>query len=151
MSETVTDVSVLVLRFDFNVVLISLSMVVVVSDGSIETFFFPFDYVFKGDGCIPGSVGNESVLVGECPHLLAVNVAAGKADIRQGLGGNSADVEVGIDTRDTASVGAIEIGDGIPDFALDLEVVFEVVDDLVVLVDIGFVVVLVEFAVDKVG
>ena len=43
MSETVADVSVLILRFYFNVVLISLSMVVVVGDGSVEAFFFPFD------------------------------------------------------------------------------------------------------------
>ena len=107
--------------------------------------------MFKRDWCIPGSVGDESILVCECPHLFAVDVSTRETDIRQGLGSNSADVEVGIDTRDTASVGAIEIGDGIPDFALDLEVMLEVVNDLIVLLNIGFVVVLIEFVVDIIG
>jgi hypothetical protein len=151
VSESVADVGVLLFRFYCNIVLVSFGVVVVVSDRTVEPLFFPFNDVFEGNGCVPGGVGDESVFVGEGPHLFSVYIAAGEAQVGQSLSCNSVGIEVGVDSGNTASVGTVEFGYGIPDFALNLEVVFEVVDDLVVLVDFGFVVVLVEFVVDVFG
>lgn len=126
-------------------------MVVVVGDGPVESLLLPLHDVFEGQGCIPGSIRHEAILVGESPDLLVINVPAGEAQVGEGLGGGTIGTEVGVDAWGASLVRTVEFGDGVPNFPLYFEVILEVVDDCVVLVDISFVVVLVEFGCDVVG
>ena len=151
MAQPVSYVLVFLFGLDGDVVFVAFAVVVVAGDGSVESFFFPFDYVLEGDFLVPGGVGDEPVFVGEGPDLLFMNVPAGEAQIGEVLRGGAVGVEVGIDAGGALLVGAVEFGEGVPDFSLNLEVILEVVDDGVVLLDIGPVVVLVEFGGDVVG
>ena len=57
-------------------------------------------------------------------------------------------MDVGVDTRSSSFIWSIEIIDGIPDLPLDFEVVFELINNLVITFDLDFVVVLVKFGMD---
>lgn len=60
-------------------------------------------------------------------------------------------MDVGVDARDSSFVWSIKIIDGIPDLSLDFDIVFELINDLVVGSDFDFIVVLVEFRMDILG
>jgi len=151
VAQSVSHVLVLLLGFDGNVVLIALAVVVVAGDWTVESLLLPLQDVLEGRLLVPDGVGHEAVLVGEGPHVLAVNIAAREAQVGQFLGGEAVGVEVGVDARDALLVGPVEFGDGVPDLSLHLEILLEVFDDCVIGISFGLVVVLVKLGSDIVG
>ena len=125
-------------------------MIIVVGYRSVESFFLPFDDVFEGRTFVPDSVGDEAVFVREGPDLFFINISAGESKVWQWFLGGSEGVEVGVDTWDASFIGSVKLCKCRPYFSLNFKVVFEVADYFVVLLDLGFVVILVEFAWDVV-
>lgn len=76
MSQSVRDILVFFLRFDRNIILVSLCMVVISGDWSIQTLLLPLDDVFKRNRLIPDCVGHEAILVGEGPNVFVVNISS---------------------------------------------------------------------------
>jgi hypothetical protein len=132
VAETVSDVIVLLFGSDRNVVFVSFSVIVVSSDRAVLTLLLPLDDVLERNLFMPGSVSDESVLVGEGPHGFVVDVSALEAEVRKHLLVGTVGIEIGINSGYTSLVRTIEVGDGLPNFTLDLEIVLEIVDDGVV-------------------
>lgn len=144
MAETISHVLVLLLRLNCNVVLVSLAVVIVAGHGAVESLSLPFDDVLELRPLVPGSVGDEAVLILEGPANLLGHLATGETQIGQIGSDGAIGVEVGIDARNALLVRAVEISDGVPNLSLDSEIVLELIDDSVVLLDFDLVVVLVE-------
>lgn len=151
MAQSVGHIGVLFLWLDGNVVFVAFAVVVVVGDGSVQSLLLPLHDVLEGQGCIPGSIRHEAILVRESPDLLVINVPAGEAQVGEGLDGGTIGTQVGVDAGSSSFVRTVELGDGVPNFPLYLEIILEVVDDCVVFVGICFVVVLIEFGCNVVG
>lgn len=151
VTQSVRDILVLLLGLDGDVVLIALTVVVVASDRPVQPLLLPLDDVLELLLDVPGSIGDESILVLECPGLFVHDISAREAEVGKLLFGGPVFAEVGVDTRDSVLVGSVKLCDGCPYLSLHSKVVFEVVDDGVVLLDLGLVVVLVKLAGDVVG
>ena len=151
VSESVANILVFFFCFGGDIILVSFSVVMVASDRAVESFPFPFDDVFELLFRMPDGLGSESVLVGEGPCHLLVNISSGESNIGELVWGDSVGVEVGVDSRDAFFVGPIEFGDGVPDLSLKTHVKFELLNDSIVLSYFGLIVVLIEFVVDVVG
>lgn len=119
-------------------------MVVISSDRAVQSLLLPLDDVFEGSWFVPDSVGYEAILVGESPHMLAVNISSCEAQIRQFFSGYAIWIKIGIDSRNASLVGSVEFGNGVPDLSLYFEIVLEILDNIVVSFSVGFVVILVE-------
>lgn len=151
MAETISHIFVLLLGPNSYVVLVALAVVIVAGDGAVEPLPLPLDDVLELRPLVPGSVGDEAILVLEGPANLLGDLATGEAQVGEVGSGGAVGVEVGIDAGNASLVGAVEIGDGVPDLPLDGEIVLELIDDPVVLLDFGLVVVLVELGGDVFG
>lgn len=92
----------------------------------------------------PRSIGNKSVLVLECPNLFFVNVSTFKTYIREFWLCETIRIEVSINSWNTFFVRAVEFSDSIPNLSLDLKIIFEIIDDFVVLLHFGAVMILVK-------
>jgi len=79
MSQSICNILVFFLRFDRNIVLVSLCMVVVSCDRSVQTLLLPLNYVFERNWLIPDSVCNKAVLVSEGPNMFVVNISSREA------------------------------------------------------------------------
>jgi hypothetical protein len=150
MAQTVRYVFVLLFGLDGNVVLVALAVVVVASDWAVQSLLLPFHDVFELGFFVPGSVGDEAILILEGPVDLFGHFPAREAEVGQIWRYRPIGVEVGIDAGNASLVGAIEISDGAPNLTLDSEIMLEVIDDSVVLEYLGFVMVLIEFRFDVV-
>lgn len=151
VAESVADVGIFIFGFDCHIVLISFSVVVVMRNGTVESLFLPLDDVLERSWSIPGCIRDEAVLVGKSPDLFVVIIASGESEIGERLFLDAVGIEVCINAGNTFLVGPVEFGDCVPHLALDLEVVFEVVNDGVVGLNLNLIVVLVELVVDVVG
>jgi hypothetical protein len=151
VAESVGNVLPLLLLLDGDVVLVSFGVVEVPGDGSVSSLLFPLDKVIVAVFSREGSLGDESISIGWVSEVvLWVLLLPLEPQILQiGLFG-SVFVEVGVYSSDSSFVGSIEVTEGIPDLFLDGQIVFEVIDDLVVGFDFNLIVVLVQFAVDVV-
>ncbi len=149
MTQSVSNVLVLLFWFDFNVVLVTF-WVEMFGDWSVESLLLPLLDVLEVVFFMEGSVGDESVLIGE-NDLLVVNIASFKSQIFKFCLYWTIFVKVSINSSNTVLVWSVKIADGLPDFFLDFQIVFKVIDDFVVLSDLGFIVVLVEFRVNIFG
>lgn len=148
MTQSVRDIFVLLFRLDGHIVLVSFAVIVVSSDRPVESFFLPFDDMLELLLGVPGSVGDESILILEGPVSFVHDISARKTEIRELLFCGPVFAEVGVDTWDSILVGSVKLCDGSPYLSLHFEVVFEVVYDIVVLFDFDPIVVLVELASD---
>lgn len=148
MSEAIGDVLVLLLWLDGDIVLVSLSVVVVVGDWPVQPLLLPLYDVFELRLLVPGGVGDKPVLVLEGPLGFFGQISPGESEVGQIGSGWSVGAEVGVDARNSAFVGAVELGNGVPDLSLDLEIMFELIDDPVVLEDLGFVMILIKLVMD---
>ena len=151
MAQSVSYIGIFLFRFDWYIVFVALSMVIVVSHRSVQSFTFPFDDMWEGNLFIPRGISDEAILVGEGPYLFVVNISAGKAQIWQFFHSRSISVQICVNSRNTAFIGTVKTSNGFPDFSLNLEVILKVVDYGVVFFYFGFIVVLVEFAGDVIG
>jgi hypothetical protein len=145
VAKPVGHILVLFLLLDRHIILVSLAVVVVAGDGTMESFLFPLENVLEGKMSLPGSICDEAVFVFEGPDYLVVDVPAGETQVWQVGHCGTVRAEVGVDTGSSSFVGPVQSGDGVPYFSLYLEIVFEIIYDGVVLFDLGFVVVLIEF------
>jgi hypothetical protein len=123
-------------------------VVVVPSDRSVESFLLPLNNVLELTLDVPWSVGDESILILEGPLSFVHDISAREAEVRELLFGGPIFAEVGVDTRDSVFVGSIKLCYGCPYLSLHFEVVFDIVDDIVVLFDFNLIVVLIKFAGD---
>lgn len=146
MTQSVSYVSIFLLRFDGDVVLVAFAVVVMICDGSVEPFLFPFDDMLELALGVPGSISNESIFVLESPLRLVHDISARETEVRKLLFGWPVFVEVGVDTWDSIFIWSIKLCDGSPYLSLHLKIIFQVVDDFVVLVDFSLIVILVKFA-----
>lgn len=151
VAETISHILILLLGLNSHIVLVSLAVVIVAGDGAVEPLPLPLDNVFELRLLVPGGVGDEAVLILEGPANLLGHLATGEAQIGQIGSGRAIGVEVGIDAGNAPLVGPVEIGNGVPNLPLDGEIVLELIDDPVVLLDFGLVVVLVELGGDVFG
>ena len=151
MAEPVRDVLVLFFRFDWDVIFVALAVVVVAGDGPMQAVSLPLLDVLEGHWLVPDRVPHEPVLVGEGPGVLIVNIPARESEIRQLLRGDAVRIDVSVNTRDALLVGPVQFGDGVPNLPLKFEIKLEILDDLVIGVSIGLIVVLVKFRGDVIG
>ena len=145
VSQSVSNILILFLRLDCDIIFVSLAVVVVPSYGAMEALFLPFYDVLELWFLVPRSVGDKAVLVLEGPNHLPGHIAPRKAQILEFRGNWPCGVEIGVDAGDSALVRTVQIGDSVPDLPLNCEIMLELVDDFVVLFDFCAVVVLIEF------
>ena len=144
VSKPIGNVLIFLLWLDGDIVLVSLSVVVVMGDWSVQPLLLPLHDVFELRLLVPGSVGDKPVLVLEGPLGFFGQISPGESEVGQVGSDWSVGTEVGVDAGNAALVGSVELGDGVPDLSLDLEIMFELIDDPVVLEDLGFVMVLIK-------
>lgn len=82
MTQSIRYVCILLFRLDGHIILVSFAVVIVMSDGSVESFLFPLDDVLKLSFGVPGSIGNESIFVLICPCSLVHDISAREAEVR---------------------------------------------------------------------
>lgn len=146
VAESVGDELILFFGFHFDIILVAFG-VEVFGDRSVGSFVFPLLDVLEVVFFMPWGVGNKSVFVGE-DDFLVVDIKSVESEVFEFRFDRAVFVDVGVDTPDAVLVGSVKITDGLPHFSLDFQVVLEIVNDSVVFLDLGFVVVLVEFGVD---
>lgn len=151
MSQAIGDVLVLLLGLDGDIVLVSLAVVVVVGDWPVQSLLLPLHDVFELRLLVPRGIGDKPVLVLEGPLSFFGQISPWESEVGQFGGSGSVGAEIGVDAGNAALVGAVELGDGVPDLSLDLEIMFELIDDPVVLEDLGFVMVLIKLVMDVLG
>ena len=76
MTQTIRYVSILLLWFDRHIILVAFAVVVVMSDRSVKSFLFPFDNMLELTLRVPGSIGDESILVLISPCGLIHDISA---------------------------------------------------------------------------
>lgn len=151
MSQSIGDVLVLLLWLDGDIVLVSLAVVVVVGDWPVQSLLLPLHDVFELRLLVPRGIGDKPVLVLEGPLDFLGEISPWESEIGQ-FGRNwPVGAEIGVDAGNAALVRAVEFGDGVPDLSLDLEIMFELIDDPVVLEDLGFVMVLIKLVMDVIA
>lgn len=148
VSEPVCHVFVLLLGLDSDIVLIALTVVIVAGNGAVEALLLPLHDVFELGFFVPGSVSDEAVLVLEGPTDLLGHFPAGEAEIGQVGSGRPVGVKIGVNAGDSSLVRAVQIRNGVPNLALESEIVLELIDDAVVLGDFDAVMVLIQFGFD---
>ena len=146
MAQSVGDVLVLFFGFQFNVILVTFG-VEVFGDWTVESFVLPLLNVLEIVFLVPWGVGDESVLVGE-NELLVVDVLSFEAQILKFWLDWAIFINVGINAPDSVLVRSVKVGDGLPYFLLNLKIVLEVLDNFVILFNLGFIVIFVEFGVN---
>lgn len=151
MSQSIGDVLVFLLWLDGDIVLVSLAVVVVVGDWPVQSLLLPLHDVFELRLLVPRGIGDKPVLVLEGPLGFFGEISPWESKIGQFGRSWPVGVEIGVDAGNAALVGAVELGDGVPDLSLDLEIMFELIDDPVVLEDLGFVMVLIKLVMDVVA
>lgn len=102
--------------------------------------------MFEGRRGIPRCIGDESILVAEGPYLLVINISAIEAEIRQRFDCGSIWVKIGINSWNSSFVRSIKSGNWIPNFSLYFEIIFEVVDDCIILFSFSFIMILIKLA-----
>lgn len=142
MTQPVSNELIFLLRFHFNVVLVSF-WVEMTGHWSIQSLLLPLLDMLEIMFLVEWSICDESILVGE-NELLVVNILSFETQVLEFCLNWTVFVNVGIDSPNTVLVGSVQVTDGLPDFLLDLEVILEVIDNLVVLSDFDFIVILVE-------
>lgn len=95
-----------------------------------------------------GSVGDEPVLIGEGVLELAVGIVPREPKILQLGFGDPVWIQVGVDPRHPSLIRAIQIIDSVPYFSLDLQIIFEIVDDLIISSRLSFLVIFVQLRID---
>lgn len=146
MAQSVGNVLILFFGFQFNVVLVTFG-VEMFGDWTVESFVLPLLNVLEIVFLVPWGVGNESVLVGE-NELLVVDVLSFEAQILKFWLDWAIFINVGINAPDSVLVRSVKVGDGLPYFFLNLKIVLEVLDNFVILFNLGFIVIFVEFGVN---
>ena len=123
-------------------------MIVVSGHGSVKSFFFPFNYVFKWNLRDPRGIGDKSIFVLESPYGFIVNISAREAKIREFLLSGSVRIKIGINTWNSPLVGSIQTSNSIPYFSLDFKIILKVVDYSIIGLNLNFIVILVKFRCD---
>lgn len=146
VAESVGDELVLFFRFHLDIILVTFG-VEMFGDWPVGSFVFPLFDVLEVMFFMPWGVGDESVFVGE-DDLLAVDIEPVESEVVELWLDWAIFINVGVDTPDAVLVGPVKVTDGLPDFSLNFKVIVKVFNNIVVLLDFDFVVVLVKFGVD---
>lgn len=67
MAQSICHILVLLLWLDGHIILVSLSVVVIVSDWPVQSFLLPLHDVLERSLLVPGSVSDKPILVLEGP------------------------------------------------------------------------------------
>jgi hypothetical protein len=126
-------------------------MVVVSGDWSVQTLLLPLDDVLEGNRFIPDGVGDKAILVGEGPNVFVVNISSRETQIWEFLGNDAIWVKVRINSRNSFFVRPVKFSNGVPDLALYFEIMLKVLDNVVISLDICFVMVLIKLRSDVLG
>ena len=149
VSQSIGDILVLLLWLDGDIVLVSLAVVVIMGDWPVQSFLLPLHDVFELRLLVPGRIGDKPILILEGPLGFFGQISPWESEIGQ-FGSNwPVGVEIGVNARNAAFVWAVELGDGVPDLSLHLEVMFELIDNPVVLEHLGFVMILIKLIMHK--
>lgn len=146
MAQSISNVLVLFFRFQLDVVLVSFR-VEVFGDWSVESLLFPLFNVLEVMFLVEGGVRYEPVFVSK-DDFLVVNVLPFESQIIKFRLYWTILIDVCVNTSDSVFVWSVKVADSLPYFSLDSEIVFKVVDDLVIFTDLDLVVVLVELGVN---
>ena len=145
MAQSISNPLVFLFWFDGNIVFVAFSVIVVTSDGSVESFLFPLNDVLECVVGVEGSVGDESILVIESPDSLVHDISALETDVGKFLFGGTILTEISVNTRDSIFIGSVKLCESIPYLSLHFEIILKVIDDGIVLFKFCLIVVLVEF------
>jgi len=144
VSKSISNILIFFFRSNRNIILVSLIVVIILSNWTIQSFILPFENMFELRFTHPWSISDKSVLVLECPNLLFVNVTTIKSNIRKFLLYGTIWIEIGINSRNTFFVRTVQFVNGIPYFSLHFQIIFKLIDDFVVLLYISTVMILIK-------
>lgn len=144
MSKSVSDVFIFLFMSPGHIVLVTFGVVEGPGDRSVHSFLFPLVHMFEGVFHVVRGVGNEPILITK-DKLLVEYICPVKADVFQFKGHWAILEQVLGNAPDPSLVRSVKVANGIPDFPLDFQVILEVIDDGVVGIHIGPVVVFIEF------
>ena len=118
-------------------------MIVILGDRTMQSLLLPLYDVLEWYFRVPWCISNESIFVGKGPDLFIMNISSWEAYIGQLLFPNSTWLQIGIDSGYSSLVWSVQLCNGTPDFPLQPEIIFEVIDDSIVLLNLNSVVILV--------
>ena len=153
MSKSICNILVFFLRLNGNVIFITFSMIVVVSHWTVKSLLLPFDNVFELRLLVPGSIGNKSILILESPNRLFENISSLETNIGELIFrfNKAISVKVRINSWNSLLIWSIQLGDGVPNFLLNPKIMFELINNPIILYDFSFIMVLIEFALHVFG
>lgn len=143
MTQSVSNILILFLRFQCNIILVSL-IIEMFSNWSVKSLLLPLFNMLEVMLLMEGSICNKSVLIWKT-KLLTVDIISFKSEILKFWFDWSIFINVCINASDSMFIWPVEITNGLPDFFLDFQVMLEVFNYIIVWCDGNLVVVLTEF------
>lgn len=143
MTQSVSNILILFLRFQCNIILVSL-IIEMFSNWSVKSLLLPLFDMLEVMFLMEGSICYKSVLIWKT-KLLTVDIISFKSEILKFWFNWSIFINVCINSSYSMFIWSVEITNGLPDFFLDFQVILEVFNYIIVWCDGNLVVVLTEF------
>jgi hypothetical protein len=144
VAKSVSNVFVFFLRFNGNIILVPFRVVVISRDRAVQSLLFPLNNVLKSWFFNPRSISDESVLIHECPSVFIVNISSGETEVWQLMRDGTIRIEIRVNSRNPSLIRSIELGNRIPNFSLNFNIVLKIANDGIVSFGICFIVIFVK-------